>query len=391
MAHPEPSSRLVTPQVRDLLSAMVQQKRARGIAPVGWAASRVGAPLGQAVLWPGQHGNSGSAGLHDFVRPAGRYTFTICSRFAATPEVDFTRLVPQMKIKDFLAEQPAQFIHRVSPDATLAETAQAMLKFKVGALIVADGQRKLQGIVSERDLIHVVAENVAGAAERAVESVMTNDVITCTPEDEVGFVLRLMNTNAIRHLPVLENDRLIHMMSIRELTKAYEILQIEANTDPLTELSNRRPFLKTMKSEFARAKRTGRPMSVAMIDLDHFKNVNDTYGHDAGDEVLRRISDLLILEFRSIDLIGRLGGEEFAVVFPETDLDGAHTACDRLRRVIAKTPIETSDQTIFVTASIGIATIDAETESDAALLKLADEQLYAAKTAGRNMVLSIAA
>ena len=220
---------------------------------------------------------------------------------------------------------------------------------------------------------------------------MTTQVITCGLDDEIGFVLRLMNSNCIRHMPVMDGGSLVYMMSIRELTKAYELLQIEANTDPLTEVSNRRPFLKTMKSEFTRAQLTGRPLSVAMIDLDHFKRVNDTYGHDAGDEVLRKVSDLLIMEFRSIDLIGRLGGEEFAIVFPQTGLAGAHIACDRIRSVIESTPIHVDGQEIFVTASMGIATMGKGTRTEAELLKLADEQLYEAKTAGRNCVLSAAA
>jgi len=289
-----------------------------------------------------------------------------------------------MKIRDFLNDRPENTVHRVAPDVTLTETAELMLHFKIGALMVTDASNALLGIVSERDLVQVVADYRPEQALRPVSDVMTKDVITCCLDDEIGFVLRLMNANCIRHMPIVEDGALVHMMSIRELTKAYEMLQIEANTDPLTEVSNRRPFLKTMKAEFARARLTGRPLSVAMIDLDHFKRVNDTFGHDAGDEVLRRVSDLLIIEFRSIDLIGRLGGEEFAIVFPQTGLAGAHIACDRIRNVIEQTPIKVNDHNIFVTASVGIATLGKDTATEAALLKYADEQLYAAKSAGRN-------
>lgn len=296
-----------------------------------------------------------------------------------------------MKIKELLSDNPARSIQRIDPMATIAETAQKLLRLGIGALVVTDEERHLLGIVSERDLVHVVAYFDQELVQKPVTDIMTKEVVTCTSDDEVGFVLRLMNTNAIRHIPILEDGQLIDMISIRELTKAYEVLQVEANIDPLTELSNRRPFLKTMATEFARARRTGNPLSIAMIDLDHFKRVNDTYGHDAGDKVLRAISDILILEFRSIDLIGRLGGEEFAVVFPETDLTGAQIACDRLRRTIERTAIEIDGGEIHVTASIGIAGVSEHTSCENAILKDADKVLYKAKSAGRNRVMAFAA
>ncbi len=296
-----------------------------------------------------------------------------------------------MKIKQLRADHPTRCVQSIPPDATIAQTAQKLRSLKIGALVVVDYNGRLAGIVSERDLVYLLADFDPAVLGRPISDIMTSKVITCTGEDDVGFVLRLMNTNGIRHIPILEHGHLVDMISIRELTKAYEILQAEANLDPLTELSNRRPFLKTMATEFERARRTGRPLSVAMIDLDHFKQVNDTYGHDAGDRVLRAVSDLLILEFRSIDLIGRLGGEEFAVVFPETDVVGAQIACDRLRSVIERTSIPIEDTDIFVTASIGIAEVTEHTPCEAAVLKDADKVLYEAKTAGRNCVLTYAA
>jgi len=297
-----------------------------------------------------------------------------------------------MKIKELLSGSPERYIQRIAPTVTLAETAQKLIKLRIGALVVTDDEKNLLGIVSERDLIRLVADYTAEGQHAAVSTIMTRSVITCTSDDEVGYVLRLMNSNAIRHIPILEDGLLIDMISIRELTKAYEILQVEANIDPLTELSNRRPFLKTMASEFERARRMGHPFSIAMIDLDHFKQVNDTYGHDAGDKVLQAISDILILEFRSIDLIGRLGGEEFAVVFPETNIEGAQIACDRMRRVIERTAVAIDDdQEIYVTASVGIAGITDQTPCETSVLKNADKVLYEAKSAGRNRVLAFAA
>ena len=291
-----------------------------------------------------------------------------------------------MLIEDLLRDKADRDIQSVSPDTTLAETAQMLVAHKIGALLVLGTTGEVCGIVSERDLIQIVAQFDPDAVRRPVSDIMTTEVVTCTAEDEVGYVLRLMNLHGIRHMPVLDRGSLVNILSIRELTKAYEVLQTEANTDPLTEVSNRRPFLKTMKYQFDQFRRTGTPMSVAMLDLDHFKAINDTYGHDAGDAVLRRISDLLILEFRSIDLIGRLGGEEFGVVFPATPLDGARAACDRLRRSIEASRTKVGPQEISVTASIGVVTGTRDIQSEAAMLKQADQMLYAAKAAGRNRV-----
>jgi diguanylate cyclase (GGDEF)-like protein len=121
-----------------------------------------------------------------------------------------------------------------------------------------------------------------------------------------------------------------------------------------------------------------------MLDIDHFKQVNDTYGHDAGDKALRALSSMLISEFRTIDLVGRLGGEEFALVFPETDLAGARIACERLRTTTQATKISVGETEISLTVSIGLATATTGMIEGSALLKRADELLYAAKNGGRN-------
>jgi diguanylate cyclase (GGDEF)-like protein len=293
-----------------------------------------------------------------------------------------------MKIKQLLAKKELIEVECVGPDATLRETAEKLIYHRIGALVVTDETGRLRGIVSERDLIHVVASFNETASERTVSEVMTSSVITCDPEDEIAYVMHLMNSNAIRHMPVLSNGKLVNMVSIRELTTAYEMLQKEADTDPLTELSNRRPFLKNLEKEFSRAKRYKHPLAVAMIDLDHFKLVNDTYGHDAGDRVLRAVSAMLISEFRTIDLVGRLGGEEFAVLLPETDLTRAKIACCRLLAAIEAAIIPVDGNAINVTASIGLAKASSKTLDGAGLLKRADALLYQAKTDGRNKVVA---
>jgi diguanylate cyclase (GGDEF)-like protein len=293
-----------------------------------------------------------------------------------------------MKVAQLLQAKKSNAIKGIEPDATLRQAAKILLELKLGALIVTDETSRMVGIVSERDLVPVVASSDPMAAEALVSDVMTRSVISCGPEDEVAYLLRLMNENAIRHMPVLEEEKLVGILSIRELTKAYELLQVKANTDPLTQVSNRRPFLRNLKAEFDKARRLGLPMSVAMLDVDHFKRINDSYGHDAGDRTLQELSRMLIREFRTIDLVGRLGGEEFALVFPDTNLSGAYTACERLRAMVQSNEIAAGRHKIRLTVSLGLTEITAQARDSAALLKRADELLYVAKNSGRNQVMA---
>lgn len=291
-----------------------------------------------------------------------------------------------VKVETLLHAKKSTEVKGVRPDFSLRETAQLLLKLRLGALVVTDADNKMVGIVSERDLISVVASADPSAGECPVSDVMSRKVISCGPDDEVAYVLRLMNDHGFRHMPVLEDGKLVGILSIRELTKAYDLLQIEANTDPLTQVSNRRPFLKTLEANFHSAVNTARPLSVAMLDVDHFKRINDSYGHDAGDKVLQQLSRMLIREFRTIDLVGRLGGEEFALVFPETDLAGAFIACERLRKTVQQQEIQADANRIHLTVSIGLAALGSTSTDGASLLKQADELLYAAKRNGRNQV-----
>ncbi|MEL6960016.1 MAG: diguanylate cyclase [Pseudomonadota bacterium] len=289
-----------------------------------------------------------------------------------------------MQISDLLAETACPKVKSVFGTDTIAEVAQTLVAHGVGALVVVDQDGAMIGIVSERDLIPLMAAIGQADLTRPVSEIMTRDVISCTPGDDVGFVLQLMTLKNIRHMPVQDAGRLQTVVSIRQMTKAYDVLKIAANTDPLTKLSNRRSFLQTLETEVGRARRSRGPLTVAMLDLDHFKSVNDTYGHDAGDAVLARVSTLLISEFRTIDNVGRLGGEEFAVLFPETDLTGAAIACDRLLASIRRDAIRPDGAEIWVTASIGLAQLTSEHDEGQDLLKRADKLLYQAKADGRD-------
>jgi len=166
-----------------------------------------------------------------------------------------------------------------------------------------------------------------------------------------------------------------------------------AITDALTGLFNRRYMGNHLSTLIEQAGARGKPLSALMLDIDYFKSINDTYGHDAGDDVLRDLALRVKRSIRGIDLACRTGGEEFVIVMPETDMAVAAMVAERLRRRIAAEPfpINQGQRTIPVTLSIGIAALRGQDDNAASLLKRADQALYRAKRDGRNRVVPDAA
>jgi diguanylate cyclase (GGDEF)-like protein len=169
--------------------------------------------------------------------------------------------------------------------------------------------------------------------------------------------------------------------------RLFEDLRVQSYTDSLTGLFNRRQLFALAEHEFQRARRFGRSLSAIMLDIDHFKQVNDTFGHAAGDQVLSNVARRLKAAVRSIDIVGRYGGEEFVLLLPETQLHGAGLLAERLRQKIAAEPVVTLAGPVSVTVSMGVAASSAEVRDVNALINNADAALYAAKRAGRNRVL----
>lgn len=176
----------------------------------------------------------------------------------------------------------------------------------------------------------------------------------------------------------------IRDISERKATEA-KLLEL-ATTDSLTGLYNRRRFMELCEREFSRSIRYDRPLAMFMMDIDHFKKVNDEYGHDAGDRVLRALSEISVMALRNADLLGRLGGEEFGVLLPETDAESALDVAERLRQSISRTDISVNSHTLKITVSIGISMLTPGMHSIDTLLKGADIALYEAKQTGRNRV-----
>jgi diguanylate cyclase (GGDEF)-like protein len=176
-------------------------------------------------------------------------------------------------------------------------------------------------------------------------------------------------------------------ISLTELIEARKSMEIMAMHDQLTGLANRHKFLQTYAIEVERHNRTMHPLSLLVIDVDYFKTVNDRLGHLAGDACLRALATLMERNVRTADLIGRFGGEEFVILLPDSDADGALAAAENLRDEITKTKLDVGPKGLFLTVSIGAATLEAGQPIDFdRLMRRADRALYRAKSAGRNRV-----
>ncbi|NQU74051.1 MAG: sensor domain-containing diguanylate cyclase [Candidatus Omnitrophica bacterium] len=207
--------------------------------------------------------------------------------------------------------------------------------------------------------------------------------------------------------PLMSQDRIIGALSMNGLNKAglerflivsrqfslaiekvrlYEKVQKLAITDGLTGVFVRRYFLEMLKEEFERSLRHQFKLSFIMIDLDRFKECNDTFGHLVGDVVLREVAKVLKQNVREIDLLGRYGGEEFSLLLPETDKDSAALVAERLRWAVADQTFKAYDEMLKITISAGISTFPDDGSTGMDLIEAADEALYKAKTQGRNRV-----
>ncbi|NCT83014.1 MAG: diguanylate cyclase [Comamonadaceae bacterium] len=176
------------------------------------------------------------------------------------------------------------------------------------------------------------------------------------------------------------------LRDISDRRAANEEIRRSLTCDHLTGLLNRRAFFDAAEPELQRWRRRPRPLALVMVDADHFKQVNDRHGHAAGDAVLRHLAAGMRATFRAMDLIARMGGEEFAVLLPDTTAEGAQSVAQRLCERIARQQVDVDGQTISYTVSAGVSAMDADVADLESLLKRADEALYRAKAGGRNRV-----
>jgi two-component system, cell cycle response regulator len=269
--------------------------------------------------------------------------------------------------------------------ATNGDDALAMIKTGRFQLVLTDWEMPgMDGVtlcrqVREANLpaLYILLLTSNGGVGHAVEGLRAgaNDFIR-KPADATELVARL---EAGRRVVMLEQ-------SLRDANSQVEQLSV---TDPLLGIYNRRYLREHLPEEASRARRYGTSLSVVMVDLDHFKNINDTYGHEAGDAVLQHCATAARSSLRSSDWMARYGGEEFVIVLPETHIQGAYAVAERIRRQCAETPISIPTGQISITASFGAASLEGIVngeESTDTILREADKALYESKRNGRNMV-----
>jgi diguanylate cyclase (GGDEF)-like protein len=230
-------------------------------------------------------------------------------------------------------------------------------------------------------------DNQREKANQARLKILESEKETARAKDE----LLKMQQEAKEQLEYAVDERTLELeIALRELSEVNNELEALSSIDALTGLMNRRAFEKRILAESRRSRRERTPLAVAMLDIDHFKKVNDTYGHQAGDECLRVFAKLMQETIkRPSDVLCRYGGEEFVVILPNTTLDGAKTLMEQLRIKVSETSIEFESKQIRITTSAGVTARVVSTDNDHELMvSYADKQLYNAKDGGRNQVVA---
>jgi diguanylate cyclase (GGDEF)-like protein len=272
-------------------------------------------------------------------------------------------------------EEALRLVAECPPDLILLDVMMPRL----------DGNEVARRIKANRSLpfIPIIMQTALDSTESKVEGLEAgaDDYIT-KPIDFAELKARLRSMLLINRLQEALEER------ERELLEVNVRLRLMSQTDPLTGLDNRRHLNDRLEEMFQHAQRLSEPFSCVMCDLDHFKSVNDTHGHQAGDEVLKQLSSILKEEAREIDRVGRYGGEEFMLLLPGTVLDAAVTFAERVRKRIAGHTFSFPGGTLTRTASFGVSGWPhPKIRACDSLVRAADDALYVAKEMGRNRVI----
>jgi diguanylate cyclase (GGDEF)-like protein len=260
--------------------------------------------------------------------------------------------------------------------AVLCETDPPSLAILDWVMPVLDGIDVCRRLRADADRPYVYTILLTGRSE-------TSDVVEGLSAGADDYVRKPFDSNELR-VRLRAGRRIIELQSV--LLDAQRILEDRASHDPLTGLENRTQALEALDRELIRSKREGGVVTVLMADLDHFKDVNDGFGHMAGDAVLRESGRRIRATLRPYDIIGRYGGEEFVVVLPGCDAASVRGLADRVRASIGDEPVDTSEGVVRVTISIGTATSAIVGTTRDELIRAADAALYRAKADGRDRV-----
>ncbi len=302
------------------------------------------------------------------------------ARWQDSPQSFLTATVP-LQAHNRATAMGWHIVARQPHDSAYAPARQAMHQVLAGGLAAALVAAVIAWLVARR--LSQDLKRLARAANGIDGSGAASDIPQLHSSREVhrlsqalrGSIAQLRSANEAMERQVRERTL--------QLQQANAELEHQARSDPLTGLLNRRGFDFQLDFAMALARRSGRPLSVLVIDVDHFKRINDQHGHDMGDAVLRTLARAFRMRLRESDVLARMGGEEFLALLPDTTADAAVVIAEQLRELLAATPMAHGEP---VTASVGVATLRGTTDTATAMLRRGDEALYEAKGAGRNNV-----
>ena len=264
-----------------------------------------------------------------------------------------------------------------------------------GMIIIDSKERLVDFNNAASRIFPCITKKIIGENIRSILSTHPGiiSILDCGVEKTTCGIIRDINSETehfrVQASPLVsgrngETGKIIALMNITEQVALMEELQKLAKTDELTGILNRREFITVSVKEINRARRYSRPCSIIIFDIDHFKSINDTYGHSEGDRALKHIVNIVNENIREIDIFGRYGGEEFTLMLPEVDGDAALHTAERLRLFIENAPLNINGEKICITASFGAAVFNGEDIGIDELIRRSDEAMYKAKNSGRN-------
>lgn len=284
-------------------------------------------------------------------------------------------------------DSAAELSRRCRPDVVILESIIPYGHVRQEAVM---SMRHLQRFQTEQVFIILAREEDQSAAVYALQEGASDYLLFDQVHHDPNCLHRSIKNAVQRKQLEREFSRTVELLRQRnqELEMLNQQLWKLSHTDELTGYFNRRHIVSRMEEEISRGLRYDMSLSIVLADIDHFKRINDTFGHLAGDRALQTIADLFRSKLRESDLIGRFGGEEFLLILPHTDLAGAEAFCHRLRDHVERHPLQLGDQSITMTASFGVSTLGPDMDTAQKLLRIADRNLYQAKYLGRNRVVA---
>ncbi len=279
--------------------------------------------------------------------------------------------------------------------ATVQEVAGIIHKNRVGCVVIVEGERPL-GIVTERTLLSILTKDSPHTVQTPIRKIMSRPLISVAPDKPYNEVMQIFLSRGIKRIPVTKNNRVIGLVTLPimlnysrnfmgRMLAQQKFLTHQLQRDPLTGIFNKRYFITMMKQEFGRISRYGGRACLLFIDLDHFKKINDTYSHSAGDYVLKKTAAILKSLTRKTDVLARYGGEEFCIITPFLRSRQAAFFGDKLRAAVKNHSFRYKEQSIHLTLSVGLTSFSSG-KSYQEIIERADAALYYAKQTGRDRV-----